>query len=169
MAGIDYSSHDFRTTAWSTPKERCQPCHIPEGVSIKKVAPLWGPSNAFTISYIPYSSPTLNARVGQPDGESLECLTCHDGTIAPDTRGSTKGVGKNIHNDHPISFVYDLLLAFQDGGLNNPSNKNVSALLFNGKVQCTSCHDVHNSVDAPRYLLVMPNSYSDLCLTCHDK
>ncbi|MHC4235770.1 MAG: cytochrome c3 family protein, partial [Planctomycetota bacterium] len=38
--------------------------------------------------------------------------------------------------------------------------------LFDGKVECSSCHDPHDSYDQP-YLLVMPNDESQLCMSCH--
>ncbi|MFZ9024294.1 MAG: cytochrome c3 family protein, partial [Anaerohalosphaeraceae bacterium] len=37
-----------------------------------------------------------------------------------------------------------------------------------GKVQCSSCHDVHNTPGVAG-LLRIANTNSDLCLTCHDK
>jgi predicted CXXCH cytochrome family protein len=40
-------------------------------------------------------------------------------------------------------------------------------MLFTAKVECASCHDVHDS-GFPS-LLVMDNAASALCLTCHDK
>ena len=36
-------------------------------------------------AYVPYSSPTMDARPGQPDGVSKLCLSCHDGVVATNT------------------------------------------------------------------------------------
>ena len=38
--------------------------------------------------------------------------------------------------------------------------------LFNGKLSCVSCHDLKNST---KYNLVMDNSSSALCFSCHIK
>ena len=42
-----------------------------------------------------------------------------------------------------------------------------SEMLFGGLVECASCHDPHDNSNAP--FLVMANTASALCLTCHDK
>jgi predicted CXXCH cytochrome family protein len=41
-------------------------------------------------------------------------------------------------------------------------------LLSSGKMQCSSCHDVHNSAGVLG-LLRKSNAGSALCLTCHHK
>ena len=100
-------------------------------------------------AYIPYSSPTMNAATGQPDGASKLCLSCHDGALASDTAsggigvgwsataevlsvdqrlaagaihapGQVKSIGPDLSDDHPVSFVYDAALAIQDGQLAMP-------------------------------------------------
>ncbi len=60
----------------------CVFCHTPHGASNIDRAPLWNRSLS-TSSYVPYSSSSLDAvDVGQPEGKSKLCLSCHDGTIA---------------------------------------------------------------------------------------
>ena len=69
---------------------------------------------------------------GQPDGVSLLCLSCHDGTVALDAYGGDPGnagtigdqfdLGTDLNNDHPISIVYDSALATLDGGLHDPKS-----------------------------------------------
>ena len=89
--------------------------------------------------------------------------------------GTAGFIGTNLSNDHPISFTYDQALATADGDLFDPTVANTALggtidddLLSDGKVQCTSCHDVHNSL-GNMDLLWIPNAGSALCLTCHDK
>jgi len=41
-------------------------------------------------------------------------------------------------------------------------------MLFDGKMECASCHDVHNRFGVSG-LLKMSNVNSELCLTCHNK
>ncbi len=84
-------------------------------------------------------------------------------------------VGTDLSNDHPVSFTYDGALALADLGLFDPTNTQsglggtiTATMLQGGKVQCASCHDVHNSANLPN-LLLKSNAASALCLTCHDK
>ena len=84
-------------------------------------------------------------------------------------------VGTDLKNDHPVSFTYNTALATADGELFNPSAANSGPtstidadLLFSSKVECASCHDVHNTQNIAK-LLTVSNADSGLCLTCHDK
>ena len=64
-------------------------------------------------------------------------------------------------------------VATADGGLSTPNDPNnfVDALkkvpLFGAKLQCASCHDPHD--DSNPSFLVIDNTGSDLCQTCHTK
>ena len=72
--------------------------------------------------------------------------------------------------------MYDSALAVTDGTLFDPTTKitvlggTISADLLNDsdKLECSSCHDVHNA-DSNPHLLRIDNTGSALCLTCHDK
>ena len=179
------SAHDFSGQSWNTTTEICVVCHTPHNaVTSVASAPLW--NHAVTnATFTPYSSGTLNAVVGQPDGSSKLCLSCHDGTVALENFGGvTNGtqfitgaalVGTNLSNDHPVSFTYDATLAANDGGLFNPTTTQsglggtiTNTMLTAGKMQCSSCHDVHNGAGIAG-LLLKTNASSALCLTCHDK
>jgi len=179
------SSHDFSPNAWSQ-GEICKACHTPHNGAMLPEAPLWN-HELTTATFTLYTSSTLNAVMGQPDGNSKLCLSCHDGTVALEnfggvTTGTTKilpgnpaYVGTNLTNDHPVSFTYNTALATADGGLFDPSTTQsglggtiTNTMLFSNKMQCASCHDVHNSYGI-NGLLVKSNAASALCLTCHDK
>ena len=121
------------------------------------------------------------------------CLSCHDGTVsvfamyrdpvagAPtfsagaviDATGKLVGgasLGTSLTDDHPINFTYDAALATADGGLVTPvSTSQVVAgvPLYNGMVQCASCHNVHDPANVP--FLRVDNTGSALCLKCHVK
>lgn len=126
------------------------------------------------------------------------CMSCHDGTVAvqslynapneapindnPANITVTSGgnvsaaglitgnpnLGTDLSNDHPVNFTYDTALATADGELNDPATTPaVAALLFGGTVQCASCHDPHN--DTFGAFMVMDNTGSALCVTCHQK
>jgi len=186
-AQITGSEHDFSGQGWGT-NEICQPCHTPHNASTTLPVVLWN-HDVTSATYTLYSSPTMNAQTGQPDGVSKACLSCHDGTVALDAFGgsTTGGVnfiegganfGTDLTNDHPVSFTYNNTLADTDGGLYQPTTTNsglggtiAADMLFgagNDQVECASCHDVHNAGNQPS-LLLKSNAGSALCLTCHAK
>ena len=182
-AGIANSDHDFSSSGWSG-GEICLPCHTPHGADTGvSGAPLWN-HEVSTQTYTLYSSSTLDASMGQPDGASKLCLSCHDGTVAIDSFGGNTGstmiggsenLGTDLSGTHPLSFTYDAVLATADGGLHNPATAQSGLggtidadLLLGGKLECASCHDVHNK-DNNDDLLRKSNAGSALCLTCHDK
>jgi len=190
-AEISGSSHDFSAYVanWNPRGEVCIVCHTPHNAN-NTVAPLWNHA-VTTATFTLYSSPSLNATIEQPSASSKACLSCHDGTVAPDSVGGHTGtehglsgrhlIGTDLTNDHPISFTYDKTLAAADGSLHDPTVKTVASLggktidasmLINHKLECGSCHDVHaDKGDAVvmNYLLVVDNHGSALCLTCHNK
>lgn len=126
---------------------------------------------------------------------SMLCMSCHDGSVSvvamynvPNTGAvtpasvggridatgriiSNANMGTNLTNDHPINFTYDTALATADGALFDPaSTPAVADLLYGGTVQCSSCHDVHKGTpENGVQFMVMSNSGSALCLTCHNK
>lgn len=181
------SAHDFSGKSWNPGGEICQVCHTPHNAVTLQEAPLWNhevTQTTFTL-YTNAVSPSFNATASQPDGASKLCLSCHDGTVAMDNFGGQTGgtqfisgsadLGTDLSNDHPVSFVYDATLATTDGGLFDPTTTNsgiggtiTSDLLLANKVQCSSCHDVHNGSGVAK-LLVKTNAGSALCLTCHNK
>jgi hypothetical protein len=115
-------------------------------------------------------------------------------------------IGPDLHTTHPISFVYNATLAAKDPGLENPTTYTIGspksgltvstapvpsawdgtsltgktineALLVDGKMQCTSCHDPHKLIgSAPSSGIMMKISGYDstgrgslICRTCHIK
>jgi predicted CXXCH cytochrome family protein len=139
-----------------------------------------------TAAYGVYSSPTFDGAATVQDvggGEEVTnlCLSCHDGTVAPTSmynvsNGATvtamsnitgsANIGTDLSNDHPVNFDYDNALFLADGELRDPSTL-TDTPLFNGTVQCASCHDAHD--DSNTAFLVIDNQGSALCLECHVK
>jgi predicted CXXCH cytochrome family protein len=166
------SKHDFTRAEWNVTNAACLPCHVaheysrPEpkvGLWEQKPAPRAGEL------YAPVRS--------TPGPTSLRCLACHDANSAPDTFGDeTRGipptlparsriaVNGRLSTDHPIGVRYPLGdRQFQSVGT---ATANQRVRLFGGRVECSSCHEVHDAFDLP-YMLVMPNNESRMCLNCH--
>jgi predicted CXXCH cytochrome family protein len=182
---IQGSAHDFSNDSWNTSGQMCIVCHTPHNADATVTnAPLWNHATT-TATFTTYNSATMEATTGQPDASAKLCLSCHDGTVAVDNYSTQGGgshymvggalIGTNLGDDHPISFTYNSSLASSDGGLHDPSTTNsglggtiAEDMLIGGKMQCASCHDVHNGSGVAK-LLRKSNAGSALCLTCHDK
>lgn len=180
-AGIALSKHDFRNEKWAN-GEICLPCHAPHGNQNAAGTLLWNHTASFA-SYTFYSSPSMRAEVPAVMSDiSKTCMGCHDGTVAVDSFGGKTGgalwaetvLGTRLGNDHPISIPYNWPLQ-QPKHLRDPSSAPsglggtiANDMLYEGKVECNSCHDTHNTFGIPK-MLKKSNADSALCLTCHDK
>lgn len=155
----------------------CVFCHTPHSAAPQPG--LWNRKMP-AVTYKLYRSSTLQAELQQPTGTSRMCLSCHDGTLAlgalrkrpPGPRSQLEPLtgeallGTDLSDDHPISFVYDSNLATHRPGLADPSNLPLEVELDDDKqVQCTSCHDAHESEHD--HFLVIDNRSSALCTSCH--
>lgn len=177
IAEIAGSKHDLRHQAWSK-ADLCGSCHTPHRENPPTAAPLWD------------SDADLNKRFGTAKDQKTiaaegtqMCIRCHDGTVAKDTIGgiaqgrsnlassnrsgrpgfSTAGHGST---DHPVGVPYPKT----DKGYKPTvvlESKNV-VRVPDGRVECTSCHDPHNTA-GHKDMLVMSNDGSALCLSCHNK
>ncbi len=162
--------------------EICVFCHTPHH-SNGPTRPLWNRADNGT-TYNLYTSTTIKATIGQPDGTSMLCLSCHDGTVAlgsvlsrsatisfgsiTNLPAGTTNLGVNLADDHPISFLYNDALATANGQLKSTVNINAAVKLDkNSKMQCTSCHDAHDNTNGK--FLVLTTQGSALCYSCHDK
>ena len=190
---ILHSAHNLSTSGPGKVRAQsetdvCIFCHaLPHGTN---QSPMWNRYDT-SAAYTPYTSSTSKASPGQPTGSSKICLSCHDGTVALGMVRSNPGnnkvpggripmanglshmpagpalIGRDLSDDHPISFRYDASLAQRNGELNHPTQLNKKVRLdAKGELQCTSCHDPHSSPYDK--LLVMDNTRGGLCLECHD-
>lgn len=172
--GVRATKHNLAASAGNsvraaTETEVCVTCHTPHGST--RDGPLWNRSSS-SASYVPYTSPSLQASTGVPTGYSKLCLSCHDGTIAignvinaPNAgdrgqiamlgtgpggempAGRTR-IGTVLTNDHPISMVFDDALKSDDGELADPALLTGSVRLYEGATA-----GVRNTVQ---------------CTSCHD-
>lgn len=180
--GVSQSRHNLSASGPGSVKSTaesdvCMFCHTSHAASPK--APMWNRKQSGKI-YTLYDSSTLDAKPGQPDGNSILCLSCHDGTVAlGNTLKNPKSMsfahsmtkrgnlGTDLSDDHPISFIYDSQLASKDGEIKNPLALEVNVLDREKKLQCTSCHDSHQDLEGN--FLKRSNEFSNLCFSCHDK
>ncbi len=207
-AGIIGSPHDFSNATWNHRDETCRVCHVPHdhdrATQYWTEGLLWNHALS-EATYTMYSSTSLDgAQDAQPTGISKLCLGCHDGTVAIDQFDNV-GTGTvflgdidagfvvpggvnaspSLQGTHPISIVYnngngpgeDPGLALKSSPMGT-SGTTINDVLDGGKVQCSTCHDVHDSAGE-----AVPNTHllrvaqttaqggapSGLCLTCHLK
>jgi len=174
-AGISGTPHDLSSRLGTG--QLCLPCHAPHKGLNPSAGPVWNHALS-KASFTQFGAPrTLT-------GNSLLCMGCHDGvtavgnfniaepaiTIIPGLANLTiqnlpganpaNNLGADLSRVHAVSVLYPTSAA---------SMKPVTALspllLQNGKVECTTCHDPHNSMYGK--FLRMSNAGSAICLTCH--
>ena len=168
-AGLQGSPHDFSDDELGI-AELCKFCHIPHNAEGSTAAPLWNrsaPAETFTF---------YDGSTGPATGASALCLSCHDGitnidavsgssgtmTLGAKFPGTTAVIGTNLQDDHPVAIIYESAETQM-----KTLDENAPVKLFNGKVECASCHNPHSNQNSK--LLRISNARSALCLTCHDK
>jgi len=171
-----------------------------DGESVVRYAAglLWNHDLSAVVSYALYTSPSFDGGINQPAGISRLCLGCHDGTVALDAFGQyvdgtsgnemggsnmleladfvipnpNSGTANDMRGTHPISMDFSgtELNGLTDLVVGGDGTYPIADILFNDKVECASCHDVHNQESIPgTHLLRVDNDGSGLCLTCHIK
>ncbi len=202
------SKHDFTATTGTNGQIciACHAPHNTQTSGGTPLVALWNhaqSASTFTMYNSAFSSSVSGTVDAQPSGVSKLCLSCHDGTVAVNSFGGTTGavsiaassnLGVDLRNDHPIAVTYDAALVAADASLKaitsavtigdtgvggrSKAGTISSVLLANGKVECSSCHDVHNTFTLPtgngqtgatNKLIKVTMSGSGLCLSCHDK
>jgi predicted CXXCH cytochrome family protein len=131
-----------------------------------------------------------------PGSTSLLCLSCHDGSVAVNSYGNASQpgasqsggggtigaqyvIGKDnyLGNHHPIGFDYDAVQSV-DTEIRSADTATLGGagtvrdhLAGPGstKMECATCHSVHNKGNTGESLLWRSDVNSQLCLTCHDK
>jgi hypothetical protein len=67
----------------------------------------------------------------------------------------------NLSNDHPISFAYPTASTV----LREPTNPLIKLFGASKKMECATCHTVHDPTNVP--FLAIPNTNSNMCRDCH--
>ncbi len=166
LSGLVGGKHDFSQGGRSG-RDLCLPCHTPHlaappppqldrrPVTTQPLRPFQGPGVVLT-------------------GWSLLCLGCHDGITARDVYSSPHAVsitGRSLGlnsgaippRSHPVGVSYPANAERYESAV---SVEAAGLLLPDGRIQCTTCHDAHNT-HRHRGMLRIPNDRSRLCLTCH--
>jgi predicted CXXCH cytochrome family protein len=169
----------------ATEQDVCIFCHTPHHSN--GATPLWNHSMSSVSNYVVYASARLtnmNITVPQPNGSSRLCLSCHDGTVAlgdvsnggpismqnsvTSMPSGASNLGTDLSADHPVSLDYDACAA-ADSTLTPRTAVNHSVKFERDsgiyRVQCVSCHNPHDNQFGK--FLVMDNTGSALCTTCH--
>jgi predicted CXXCH cytochrome family protein len=157
--------------------------------------PIWSQASTTTTMFQTYTRGSDSS--GQPGSVSRICLSCHDGLVAGNVYGSILPVTifnvsqtmtadklpiqfsypDNCSYHHPIGLEYNNIE--ETGDKINPAtsvlrgaNKHgmtIGDLLRDGRIECTSCHDVHNSNNEGGKFTWVADYQSNFCLTCHKK
>lgn len=183
----------YKTTATT---EICVFCHTPHSAAVGGVAPLWSKVYTSNVTFTPYGNTMRGTPTAAVlNNATKACLSCHDGTQAMNALTNAPGTGNNqlpatglgpitgvavidgdFRNDHPIGVAYITANDLRTPSGSSPTpgivriNAVNSVLATSGtdKVECSSCHDVHDTYNQP-LLLPIANTGSALCLTCHLK
>ena len=117
---------------------------------------------------LPSGDNEMHTLVNEPNlgNSEPQCTACHPSGNLP---GSWWQIGPDVSNEHPISIDYATTYNADPWFKAPPSFQRgwSTVRLFNGRVECPSCHNAHDPTNVP--FLRVSNSGSGLCYTCHDK
>ncbi len=179
---------DTRNVRANSESEICVFCHTPHGADLAE-GPLWNKTLPDPGTYTRYTSSSIDSNIGQVNGVSKLCLSCHDGTIAIGSvrnvrterrtismniagggstmpagagarTGYTRNLGQDLRNDHPISLTYDASFVNSDGEMRNPGDYPIKV---RGQTPRPGIQDIHLQP-------VTPGSSTGQvqCISCHD-
>jgi hypothetical protein len=198
--GVLDTPHDVQVMTGETGLEPCAMCHSPHATGAEY--PIWNRDQAAQ-SYTMYNSATfdMDGNATGPGNPSSLCLVCHNGVFSTLINYPGPGshqnesydfemnptfwamIGTDLHNDHPISFLYNPTLddnqdrngfppvvncpvgvanrAFvqADDCVSTTNGFGPGFPLYgtgtsNRMFECATCHAVHDTVDYPGKQLV---------------
>jgi len=161
-ASILGSKHDLRgSSSFGNPQEVCKVCHIPH----LSTAPAYlaAPGRVYAGGTLTF----YGGSVGQPTNSSQVCLSCHDGTLAPSV-GTTS---TDYTHTHPFSVVYPTRTGYAPAVAGQITGAYGTVKIEgtgNKRIECGTCHNPHEKGISQNFL-VIENTNSNLCLTCHQK
>jgi len=173
--GVLRGVHDF-STATGQVSDACSACHVPH---LQAVQPVDRSGNQAMLELFRLRGQREVFEPGRymPGASSLICLSCHNGTVASSTIGTSHALISEsleyatarrsfVLRDHPIGIPYP---SGQKGYRPIAAIRAEGTVpLPDGRIECISCHDPHNATGVDK-MLVMSNRRSALCLACHEK
>jgi len=172
--------------------EICVYCHAPHWGA--GPTPLWNRPNPAGGYRMPEINDPDMIQDPQPTGNSVKCLSCHDGTIGLDgvikppitfsgprfgqtidecegchSGGNPAGgidwegvwLDTDLRKQHPFSVLYD---PSRDPNFRSIAEVEAAGLvLYDGKVQCMTCHEPHTE----RYRPFLRIPRTGFCSVCH--
>lgn len=173
-------NHDITTVASWTPYQNTDPANpvIPDNVPHQLNATLGDPGSISLLCLSCHDASVAVSSYGNFDGGAASSKHSGSSLITASAGGRFGiGVGGNLQNHHPIGFDY-AEVALADDEIRDPSSTlqgdnpyglTINDLLWGGSVECTSCHDVHNTKNTGSKFLWVADTHSDLCFSCHNK
>lgn len=193
----DRSQWNGRLTASTSTRDTTNGTRSPQGLDAFDSPPTWNPElTANSRVYWMYQSgpgaPPRGAKASMsmigsqtPGPISLLCLSCHDGSAATNLYGNgyrlssfgVIGQDSYLGNHHPVGFDYDAARALNKE-IRSADTTYLTATTTirdhlygpgQSRMECETCHSVHNAGNSGESLLWRSDRRSNLCLTCHDK
>ncbi|MGE5553982.1 MAG: cytochrome c3 family protein [Betaproteobacteria bacterium] len=191
----DLSITSTAATKSSNEDEICVFCHTPHNAA--KAVPLWNRTNSaanyttYSSTTLDGQRDTIS---GSSTNISVLCLSCHDGTISlgsvvnnypsgsmvrgedpaftagPTVDATGKLIAANTKLGTDLSTTHPIAIEYKETADMNTISSLTNVVLFGNtpkKVECASCHSVHNNDNPP--FLRRSNTGSALCLECHKK
>ncbi len=197
MAAIALSAHDFTDNfgaSGARTGQVCIYCHAPHATNpADPNLPLWNRAYTATSAYTQYAAPLASGHSANTSNFTTgtrACLSCHDGSttdvsvtyaygdISTSTLGASgvNNIGTDLRNDHPIGMQYYTAAIGAVGGYYTPPTTlpfytaaGAPGSYTTDYMQCSTCHEVHNTYPANSYLLRMTQLASAICVACHNK
>jgi predicted CXXCH cytochrome family protein len=160
----DSGGNDYHLRSPAVGQGFCRTCHKGATKGRSHVS-------ALSWAHIVSDNPTPGGFQQALDSTSRRCMSCHDGTVATAVAvnigsGTLKDFGRFDKSDHPIGVNIEVVRMLRANARLRPIGDISSRVHFyNGKLGCGSCHDPYSSEGN---YLVMSDSGSKLCSSCHD-
>ena len=147
----------------------CRSCHVPHKATA--VEPLWYRKDKASNFEMGKELPPTDAHVHPLDPASRNCLSCHDGSMAPSFPFRDENQDQQVNLTAPETRApanYNMhLFNFPASGMeiSRPGASSALMLTAQNEVGCITCHDPHNNEKG--HFLRITNDRSAICLECH--
>lgn len=195
--GITETPHDLKHQLGFENIDLCSWCHAPHGDFEQIIPPLWSQESPERFAVYSQGPDEQKDRIDEETAEALQyrpgpssmlCLSCHDGSNASNKYGFiSKIIGRASMEsfsysgnapaarlkEHPIGFDYRKaersMFDLRRSSETVSESFAIEDLLRQGRVECVTCHDVHNIRNQGEKFLWTSDARSNFCFTCHLK